>query len=548
MKTVALIMATLGIWGLNFADAVEPADSQIKSALTDIVKYEKQFQGKTAVNASTVKRTLKLLSLTRQRLDDSSHQTHESWQEADQRYKNLVARLNLYLKKSDAPAQDKNRDDKAQRPSPSAQSQSQPMISQYRVRIKKIIRDINSRFDTMDKAGVKPFQDSAYVQRCEQVAQQFQVSLDAYDAFKDDPDVLAASAALAKFNKMIDFGRQHAAKELAELGDVQARLARINQKIRQLKQPPTPQQPFAKGQLAQWLTQLAQVRQQAAQLYPPLPIIKQRAYLPDQVATVEQGARYDRKDVDRLERSLQGLAQNIDAELKAFGQQVNLIAAQLQNDLPNYRQFDPNDPADQANHFLIQGRADEIRQKFAQDLTTAQEIAHYAQLLKDPSYEQQVALVKDIQATLDLYEANYQKARRLVRMPKPASQDTELLTIAKRTLANYDYVGDIKRLVINAPKTHRNKETSEEKYNDIDVSLSGTVTLTGTKTTYHYEWDEFQVATAEPVDDTHYIFYSTLKYFTSGASTTPLNKWIIGARMQGCEIPAENIHLDHPDE
>ncbi len=87
-------------------------------------------------------------------------------------------------------------------------------------------------------------------------------------------------------------------------------------------------------------------------------------------------------------------------------------------------------------------------------------------------------------------------------MPQAATEDAKLTAIAQKTLANYDYVGDVKRLVINTEKAHRTKTTSEEKFNDIDVSLSGTVTLTGTKTTYFYEWDEFQVATAEPVGDT----------------------------------------------
>ncbi len=159
----------------------------------------------------------------------------------------------------------------------------------------------------------------------------------------------------------------------------------------------------------------------------------------------------------------------------------------------------------------------------------------------DPVYRERLTLVKEIEAVTALYEANYQKARRLVRMPEAATDDPELVDIARKTLANYDYVGDIKRLVVNTKKVHRSKETSEDEYDDVDVSLSGTVTLTGTRTTYSYEWDEFQVATAEPVEDAHYIFYTTLKYFTKGDSTTPLNKWIVSARLQSCEIPEENI-------
>ena len=99
-------------------------------------------------------------------------------------------------------------------------------------------------------------------------------------------------------------------------------------------------------------------------------------------------------------------------------------------------------------------------------------------------------------------------------------------------------------MVINSDKVKRSEETSETQYDDANVSLSGTITLTGTKTTYFYEWEQFQATTAEPVGDKYFLFYNTFKYFTSGASTTPLNKWIVSGRLQGSEIPKANINKD----
>ncbi len=579
-----LLIAVLACWALGsgWSLAAEPVDNHVKNALLDIARYEKQFAGKTSASASMVKRSLKLLTLTRQRLDGSPNKSHASWVEADKRLKALVTRLNQFLSPG-APA-------KTEAPPKTADAKKAPstgpprqMISQYRVRIKKVARDIQSRSDTMDKGGVKPFQDAEYVSKLQKSAGSFRASIAKYADFKDNPDVVAATEALAKFENMIKFGRGHAAKELAALGDVQGRLRTINQQIRQLKRPPTPQEPYEAGELGQWLTQLATLRPAAVKTYQPLPIIKQRAYLPNNRLTVEQGGAYDLQDVDRLERSLIGLVKGIDAEQKAFGEHLELVVANVKKGLASYKGFDPADRSDQSNHFLAAGRADEIRARLAKDEQTAVEAAQYAKLISDPSYQKRLglakkapapaepgvqpakakqaaakvaqqakpvesplyqkrlALVKEVQATAALYEANYQKARALVRMPKAATQDGKLTAIAKKTLAGYDYVGDIKRLVINTEKAHRTKTTSEAKYDNVDVSLSGTVTLTGTKTTYFYEWDEFQVATAEPVGDIHYIFYSTLKYFTSGASTTPLNKWIVSARMQSCEIPEANI-------
>ena len=60
-------------------------------------KYEQQFSGVAQANPSTIKRTLKLLTLTRQRLDSSPNQSHASWQDADVRYNALVNHLNQML-------------------------------------------------------------------------------------------------------------------------------------------------------------------------------------------------------------------------------------------------------------------------------------------------------------------------------------------------------------------------------------------------------------------------------------------------------------------
>jgi len=591
-----LLISAIVCWVLASGPslAVEPVDSYVKGALVDLARYEKQFAGKTSANAATVKRTLRLLSLTRDRLDQSPNTSHESWLDADKRYKTLVAKLNGFLSPGGSGStQGASNEANTQKAPPAARSSSggapQPMISHYRVRIKKIARDIQSRMDTMDQAGPKPFQDPAYVKKYQEAAQRFRESFAPYGEYKDDPDVVTAVQLLIKFETMMKFGQSHAAKELAELGDVQARLAAIQQRVRQLKRPPTPQEPYDVGELEQWLTQLATVRPQALEAYKPLPVIKQRAYLPNNRLTVEQGGPYDLQDVDRLERGLLDLVDGIDKERKAFEEHLDRVAANLKTGLAHYEEFDPADRNDQANHFLSAGRADEIRAQLARARQTAVETARYAQLMSEPAYRQRLGLieaeatateanvppattatalaqvapvvqtpepvkpkmdpvyearlelVKAIDAATAHYEANHKRALALVRMPKAATEDAELTAIARKTLANYDYVGDFKRLVVNTKKVHRTKETSEDEYDDVDVSLSGTVTLTGTRTTYSYAWDEFQVATAEPVGEKYYIFYSTLKYFTSGDNTTPLNRWVISARIQGSEIPEENI-------
>lgn len=545
MKYFSLSLLLFSISGFLSLQAADPADNQIKGALIDIQKYEQQFGSVTSANPSSVKRSLKLLTLTRQRLDGSPNKGHASWKEADQRYNNLVAHMNQLISPGGstqaAPPPPSATTARATVSNSSTSSAPKQMISQYRVRIKKITRDIESSFQTMDQNGVKPFQDAEYVKDRVQRAATFQASIDKYAEFKDDPDVVAAAQKLAEFTNMIAFGKDHAAKELAELGDVQARLKTINAEIRNLKQPATPEEPFAEGQLNQWLVQLANVRQSAAKIYEPLPPIKQRAYLPEDRLTVEQGGTYDIKDVDRLERSLIDLVNSIDQTLTTFTRNLEAKTNGVSDQLGFFDRLDPSDPNDQSNNFLSEGRADEVRAMLNGFLVTAQEGTSYSKSLKHENYNDRAALVTKVQTTINSYEANYQKAREMVRMPQAATKDSKLTQIAKETLAGYDYVGNIERMVINSDKVKRSEETSEMDFDDADVSLSGTITLSGTKTTYFYEWEQFQVATAEPVGNKYFIFYNTLKYFTSGASRTPLNQWIVSGRLQGSEIPQENI-------
>lgn len=521
-----------------------PVDSQVKNALVDIERYESQFSGKPAPSASTAKRTLRLLNLTRERLDGSPNKSHSSWKNADQRLKSLFAYLEGAVngtasgKSSASPTPPKSPVVSSQ-PRSSAPAQ---MISQQRVRIKKIQRDIESRIATIDKAGPKPFQSSDYVAQVERSAQSFAEAVAKYAEYKSDPDVVAAFNSLTTLNNMIAFGKQNSAKEAAGLGDVQSTLARIEQRARELQLPVTPQAPFKKGELNAWVMELSRVRKVAIEIYKPLPEIRKNGYLPNTPLTVGQGGAYDMQDVDRLQRYIRGIAEKIGPEVQRFRDQMTQYANQIESEISVYADFDPKDPNDQSNHFLGVGRAEEIKNQLGKKLTDAIEIAALNQAFKDPAHAERLHLVEKVRSALSGYEASLATAKDLVRMPKPASTDSGLLSLAKKTLSNYDYVGDFERIVINAPKVKKSKETSEEHYDKLDVSIDGTLTLSGTKTTYFYEWEQFQVATAEREDGRFYIFYTTLKNFTSGSSVTPLNRWVISGRIKGSEIPEGNIH------
>lgn len=519
-----------------------PVDSQVKNALVDIERYESQFSETPAPSASTAKRTLRLLNLTRERLDASSNKSHASWRNADQRLNKLIAYLNGAVSgTASAPSAVPARTSKPVVTSQTGSTAPAQMVSQQRVRIKKLQRDIESRIATIDKAGPKPFQSSDYVAQVERSAKSFADAVAKYAEFQNDLDVVAAMNSLATLNNMIAFGKQHAIKEAGDLGDVQATLAKIEQRVRKLQLPPTPQAPFTQGELNAWVIELSRVRKLAMEIYEPLPEIRKNGYLPNTPLTVGQGGAYDMQDVDRLQRYIRGMVEKIGPEVQRFRDQMTYYAGQIESEISVYSDFDPADPNDQSNHFLGDGRADEIRKQLGQKLTDAIEIAALNHAFSDPAHEARLQLVEKVRAASSGYESSLAKAKDLVRMPKPASSDSALLSLAKKTLSNYDYIGDFERIVINAPKVKKSKETSEELYDKLDVSIDGTLTLSGTKTTYFYEWEQFQVATAERVGEKYYIFYTTLKNFTSGSSVTPLKRWVVSGRIKGSEIPKGNI-------
>lgn len=558
--TSVLYLSLFMMIGATFASAAD--DKIIQDALTDIQKYEQQFAGTTA-NKSSVNRTLKLLTLTRHRLDSAADHTQPAWQQADQRYNALVAHLNNLANPAaggsqsgaaasqpaatTAPSAATSTPSTAKTPgSGSGGSGTRQMISQQRVQIKKLDRDIKSATDTVDKAGPKPFQDPDYVQKIDNALERFRGSFAKFTEFEGDPDVVNAGNSLTTFENMVAFGKDMAAKELAALGDVQMRLKEIEGQMRQVSAPDAPRQPFEKGQLEAWLRDLAANRKAAIAVYQPLPDIKERAYLPNNPATVQQGAPYDMQDVDRIERYLRDTVSKIDGGLQQFTEQLTHSVRADTDNLSFYENFDPTDPEQQLQQFLGPGRADQIRQDLAKKHLLVSEAAKYSKLLKHDTLDERLALLARIEDVSKGYEAKRLKALELVRMPKAATTDSDLRETALKTLQSpdYDYVGEIKRLVINTPKTHRSMETSEAEFDKIDVGAGGKVTLSGTQTTYFYEWDEFQVATAEPVEDKYFIFYSSLKYYTSGAQNTPLNQWIISNRIQGSEIPLANIELN----
>ncbi len=143
------------------------------------------------------------------------------------------------------------------------------------------------------------------------------------------------------------------------------------------------------------------------------------------------------------------------------------------------------------------------------------------------------AQMQELEQGIRAYQAMSRQALAEVVMPDAATTNAELLRIAESTLANENYESSRgwERLVINSDLQKKEKWEGDYRRGTVRDTIS----------VYHYQWDEFQVATAEQVGDRYFIYYNRLKFFHSGGSTTPTGRWILSQRFQGSEILKANI-------
>jgi len=128
-------------------------------------------------------------------------------------------------------------------------------------------------------------------------------------------------------------------------------------------------------------------------------------------------------------------------------------------------------------------------------------------------------------------------------MPEAVSTDAERLAIAKDVLERPKYnFGDHGPIILNTKEIlEKERKESEIEIDDVDV-FGGEIRMSGTKETTVWKWKEFQFATTLKDENGLWrITYIKPKFFTSGASTTPLNSWISGGVVEGDLIREENI-------
>ena len=419
-----------------------------------------------------------------------------------------------------------------------------PLVSGERVRVKKLARDMESAMRTLDQGGVRPFQDPAYAAKWRQSVERFRAALRRYPQ-TDDPDVRTAAAKLTELENMVAFGTKEAARQNDELGDVQERLAKIEADLRAHRAPPWLPAPFSDDEVAAWIRTAATAKNAARQAVQEIQRIAPVANLPPNPGAVQDGAPYDKQDLDRLLHFAGGISRDVDDAVKQTFETLKHRFSEQNRELDYYRELDPANEQHRMNAFLREGAEAEIYAGLDRHLAFAKSVMAYQRALGKNPTAGSVARIDEIAALRHAYAANRLKALGASRLPKAKSTDADRVAIAEKILANPDYrFGEHGPIVLTtADIVEKSKTVGRADIKDVDVSLSGTITLSGTETTWNYAWKEFKFAT--PVKETGknewYVWWITAKNFSSGWERTPIGVWVSGGATKGDRILPVNF-------
>lgn len=419
-----------------------------------------------------------------------------------------------------------------------------PLVSGERVRLQKMIRDMDSAMQTLRQGGAQPFQDPAYLQKWQQSLARYENQMQRYPQ-ANDPDVQAATAKLNEYRQLIAGFQQQGSAQTDSLGDVQGQLAAIESALRQHRAPAWLPAPFSEDEARQWVNIAATAKQTALQAQRQLQTIAAKAHLPANPGTVQQGAPYDKNDVNRLSRFAASIVTDVDAAVAQTQQNLKTRFDAQDRELEYYRKLDPTVEQDRLNAYLAEDAEARIFTELDRQSAVARSLANYQLAFGQTVHPTIQGRIDEIAQLRTRYAEDRLAALGDSRLPSPASDDAARLAIAERILSEPDYAfGEHGPIVLTTPEVvEREKQVSRAEIKDVDFSISGDITFSGTETTWQYRWQEFKFAT--PIKDTEtgnwHIWWITAKNYSSGWERTPIGQWVSGAAVKGSLIPQENF-------
>ncbi|HHH35957.1 MAG TPA: hypothetical protein ENK48_03895 [Gammaproteobacteria bacterium] len=538
-----LLAIAIGFMGLYTAPVA--ADTILRNAEADIARFEQQASGLSAARSSNVRRILKLMNLSHQRLQQYPNHDDPAWRQINQRYVSLQGQLEGLLKpqqsaQTTAPAPSQT----AQPPSTAAQpgqNVAPALVSGQRVRLKKLARDINAARSRLFTTGPSRFQDPAEVAAYQKHMKQFAQALERYPQV-EDPDVKQARAEYQALREALIAEFERAKKQMAQLGNVQQRLATVEANGRKYAPPRPLTLPFSETEARAWAEAASDARTVADHNLKELEAIVPLAYLPENRGTPQTGAPYDASDINRLRRHALNVRNEIENGYRLMANDLDGRLTEIDHRAASYAAQELT--LDKLWKFI--GDGEEVR-AFAQideDLAVVRSALFLEQALGRDTAKASQSIARLEQAKKDFVNKR-DMALESSRLPEPAAQDEERIAIARQILANPEYrFGKHGRIILTSPEiVERERKDSEIEIDDAEISLSGDLKLSGTETTWTYKWEEFKFATPlkEVDSDTWYIWWITAKKFSSGSASTPMNQWVSGKATKGNRILGKHI-------
>lgn len=425
-----------------------------------------------------------------------------------------------------------------------AQNQSRAITSGELVRVKKLLRDMQNVRQSIPAEGPSIFQNVPTLRKYEKRFGQFTDAIKCYADF-DHAEVAAAKSGYLALRKALADEHARAKQQAEGTGDEQGELRAMEAELHAKVAPAPLRIPFNEPTATQWVAAAVAAKLAGQAAVKRLPEITQVAKLEKSNAgTVQQGAPYDLQDIGRLQRLAQGRVQQVDEARDTTMGSLKSAFDAMDNELEYFRKLDPEIPSHRANAFLKEGAAVGIHERLNGFRYTALSAKHFLQAMGQPASENVQARLEEIRALKDTYDTNLEKAAGAYTLPAPASSDAALLAIALEIIERPKYgFGSHGPLVLTtAEVVDREREESEAVFDDVDVSLSGDITLTGTETTWTYRWQEFKFATPVRADNGNWhVWWITARNYSSGGGRTPIGQWVAGKSVQGSQIQEGNF-------
>ena len=490
--------------GMAFAQAADP----LNQALQDIAKYEALADKLAPGDVATANRYIGELRVAGNRLRSVRGSSAEL-QDAIHRFNALNQRIVAIAKMPAGPA--------ASGAAPSTAAPASTLTSSDQARLSRLARAVESLAEDVNKAPFQNFLDAREVGKLRAAVANQRAEA---EGFPQLPEVTRISGQIEANAARIDARVAEAQGKNASLGDADALLAAMDARIKAAPVP-RPQEFKPDAEPAAYARRLVELQEAVAADKATLDRIEASGSKSQKIGSLRHWAVVERQR--QIDEARNSATQKMDAQVERFLQVVRFQAG-----------TDPNNEDHRVNRLLGPGKYAQTVGEFKSGLAAVAAAASFDAALQRAGGPDRAAQEKALDQALGEFEAKFRTALAASRMPKPGMTDEKYIAIAKQVLANPDYrnINPALRLVINGQSvTHHEKREAEIR--------PGSVTTTAT--IYDWQWDEFQVATAESVGDEIYVFYNTLKYFHKGAPTTPLDRWVLSGRFQGPRILAENV-------